>query len=62
LKRVFGINALACPACKGGRLELVSFITERDTILRILSSVGLPTRAPPIEPARPLDEPELDFA
>ena len=23
---------------------------------------GLPTRAPPIETARPLDEPELDFA
>ncbi len=30
--------------------------------MRILSSVGLPTRAPPIEPARPLDEPELDLA
>jgi len=59
-KRVFGIDALACPACAGGRLELISFITEPETILRILSSVGLPTRAPPIEPARPLDDPELD--
>ena len=62
MRRVFGIDAHACPACEGGRLKLISFITERDTILRILSSVGLPTRAPPIEPARPLDEPELDFA
>ena len=62
LKRVFGIDGLKCPACAGGRLKLISFITEPDTITRILSSVGLPTRAPPIEPARPLDEPELDFA
>ena len=57
----FGLDALACPACAGGRLKLVSFITEQDTIPRIPRSVGLPTRTPPIEPARPLDEPELDF-
>ena len=62
LKRVFGIDALACLDCAGGWLELISFITEPDTIMRILSSVGLPTRVPPIEPARPLDELELDFA
>ncbi len=61
LKRVFGIDALDCPACEGGRLKLVSFITEHNTIVRILRSVGLPTRAPPFEPDRPLDEPELEF-
>ncbi len=31
LKRVFGIDALACPACESGRLKLISFIAEPDT-------------------------------
>ncbi len=58
----FGIDALACPACEGARLKLISFITERDTILRIPSSVRLPTRAPPIEPARQLSFSETRMA
>ena len=59
LKRVFGIDALECPNCPKGRLQLIAFITTPNAIIRILESLDLPTRAPPIAPARFSEQEEL---
>lgn len=54
LKRVFEINMAACPQC-GSPLTLIAAIEEPSVIIKILSHLGLPTRAPPRAPAR-IDE------
>ena len=59
LKRVFGIDVLKCPRCAKGRLQLIAFITTPEAIQRILDSLDLPTRAPPVAPARFLAQKEL---
>ena len=40
-------------------MKIVAFITEPDTIERILDHIGEPTEPPPISPAR--DPPQADF-
>ena len=59
--RVFRVDVTVCPAC-GGRMKVVAALTEPLSIVRYLEGVGLPSRAPPIAPARPHPQPELDFA
>ncbi len=54
LKRVFGIDLEHCPQC-GGELKIIAAIEEPAVIVRILTHLGLPARAPPRSPARPLD-------
>ena len=49
LKRSFGVDALQCPTCHG-RMELIATIEDRDLAMKILSHLGLPTRAPPRPP------------
>jgi hypothetical protein len=51
LKRVFAINLTTCPQC-GGPLTLLATIEEPAVIVKILTHLGLPTRAPPRAPAR----------
>ncbi len=51
LKRVFAIDMAACPQC-GGPLTLLAAIEDPSVIVKILSHLGLPTRAPPKAPAR----------
>ncbi|HEX4998411.1 MAG TPA: transposase [Terriglobia bacterium] len=58
MKRVFAQDVLACPEC-GGRLRLIAAIHPPDTTRKILDHVGLPSRPPPIAPARP-SAPELN--
>ena len=53
LKRVFGIDLEHCPQC-GGDLKIIAAIEEPAVIVRILTHLGLPARAPPRSPARPL--------
>ena len=53
LKRVFGIDLEHCPQC-GGTLKIIAAIEEPAVIVRILTHLGLPARAPPHLPARPL--------
>ena len=53
LKRVFGIDIEHCPQC-GGTLKIIAAIEEPAVIVRILTHLGLPARAPPRAPARPL--------
>ncbi len=54
LKRVFGLDALRCPRC-GAALRLIAAIEDPAIARRILESMGLPARAPPITPATPRD-------
>ena len=59
LRRVFRIDVTQCPAC-GGRMRIVAALTEPRSIQRYLEGVGLPSRAPPIAPARPHPQHEFD--
>ena len=54
LKRVFDIDLEHCPQC-GGEFKIIAAIEEPAVIVRILTHLGLPARAPPRSPARPLD-------
>ena len=54
LKRVFDIDIEHCPNC-GGSPSSGSGIEDRPVIVKILSYLGLPTRAPPRAPARRVD-------
>ena len=46
LKRVFEIDIEHCPQC-GGTLKIIAAIEEPAVIVRILTHLGLPARAPP---------------
>ena len=63
LKRVFDIDIEHCPNC-GGSLKIIAAPSTRSgqtgiedppVIIKILSHLGLPTRAPPRAPARRVD-------
>jgi hypothetical protein len=54
LKRVFDIDIEHCPNC-GGALKIIAAIEDPPVIDKILSHLGLPTRAPPRAPARRVD-------
>jgi hypothetical protein len=46
LKQVFDLDSNRCPNC-GGALNIIAAIEDPPVILKILSHLGLPTRAPP---------------
>jgi hypothetical protein len=46
LKRVFDIDIDHCPSC-GGSSKIIAAIEDPPVIVRILTHLGLPTRAPP---------------
>jgi hypothetical protein len=49
---VFEVDPLKCPAC-GGEMRIISFITERKVIDRILDHLrDSKARGPPRDPAR----------
>jgi hypothetical protein len=52
LQRVFEVDALCCRRC-GGRMRVLTAITEPDVARRILACLNLPTRAPPLARSRP---------
>ena len=54
LKRVFDIDVKHCPNC-GGALKIIAPIEDPPVIDKILSHLGLPTRAPPRAPVRRVD-------
>ena len=60
LARVFQFDVTECPAC-GGRMQIVAAVTDARSIGRYLEGVGLPSRAPPIAPARPPPQQEFDL-
>jgi hypothetical protein len=57
-KRVFEFDVLSCPRC-GGRMRVLCAINSPPAIQKILACLGLPSRAPPIAPAKPDVEKEL---
>ena len=46
LKRVFDIDIEQCPNC-GAALKIIAAIEDPPVIIKILTHLGLPTRAPP---------------
>jgi hypothetical protein len=52
LKRVFEVDVLICPSC-GSKMRLLCAIHPPDAIRKILTCLGLPSRAPPIAPSQP---------
>jgi len=56
LRRVFGMEVLRCAGC-GGRRRIPAAITQGPVVRAILSSLGLPSEAPPVAAA--WDPPEL---
>jgi hypothetical protein len=51
IRRVFAVDVLECPRC-GGRMRILAAIQTPGAIRDILEHLGLPSRAPPIHPAR----------
>ena len=54
LKRVFDLNLEHCPQC-GGDMKIIAAIADPVVIVKILTHLGRPARAPPRAPARRLD-------
>jgi len=50
LKRVFEIDMASCPRCSGP-LTIIAAIEDPAVMAKILTHLGLPTRAPPRSPA-----------
>ena len=51
MARVFALDVLACPRC-GSRMRILAAIEDPVVARKILDSLGLPSRAPPVAPAR----------
>ncbi|MEQ1633469.1 MAG: transposase, partial [Planctomycetota bacterium] len=60
LRRVFLVDVLTCPHCRGKR-TLLAAIHDPDSIQRILRHLGLPTEPPEIAPARPPPQSRLPW-
>ena len=43
-------------------MKVIAFVNELDAIRKILDYLGLPSTGPPVAKARPVHDPELDFA
>jgi hypothetical protein len=52
LKRVFLVDILECPKCKG-RMEILAVVTKPASVRRFLEGMGLPSNAPRAHAARP---------
>ena len=55
MRRVFALDVLECPGC-GGRMRILAAIHPPEAAQAILACLGLPERAPPIAPARAVEE------
>jgi hypothetical protein len=65
LQRVFEVDALRCPDCRG-RMRVLSAITDPAVAARILECVGMSARAPPLGAAmhssrEPFEDSNLEF-
>ncbi len=49
--RPFAVDVLRCGLC-GGRRRLIAQITQPSVVTAMLTSLGLPTEAPLVHPAR----------
>jgi hypothetical protein len=60
MRRVFGLQVLRCPLCRGQRI-LMSVIFNRTVIVRILSHLGLECDLVTVQPARAPPQSEFAF-
>jgi hypothetical protein len=51
LKRVFEVDVLICPHC-GSKMRVLCAIHSPDAKQKILACLGLPSKSPPITPAK----------
>ena len=51
MARIFALDVLKCPRC-GGRMRILAAIEDPPVARKILDSLGLPSRPPPVAPAR----------
>lgn len=56
--RSFLVDVLECPKCKG-RMKILAAVTAPASVRRVLESLGLPSEAPRLRPARPPPQAEL---
>jgi len=63
LKRVFLVDVLECPKCKG-RMKILAAVVATASVRRILGHLGLPSEAPRLQAARPRASPlpQLELA
>jgi hypothetical protein len=52
MQRVFKVDVLECPEC-GSTMRILAAIHPPEATRAILGCLGLPSRAPPLAPARP---------
>src|SRR5438093_9582070 len=58
MARVFALDVLECPQC-GSRMRILAAIQDPVVARKILDSLGLPSRPPPVAPARRNPHPKL---
>jgi hypothetical protein len=51
MRRVFEVDVLECPACQGP-MRVLAAIHSAEATRAILDCLGLPSRAPPVSPAK----------
>ena len=51
MARIFAVDVLECPRC-GGRMRILAAIEDPAVARKILDCLGLPSRPPPLAPAR----------
>ena len=61
MKRVWELDVLECPRCRG-RMKIVAAIHSPIAIPKILDSMGLPSRAPPIAAAARTSSDPLEWS
>jgi hypothetical protein len=61
LARIYDALPLLCTRC-GAPMKIVAFVTDRESVRRILEHLREPSSPPPLVPARgpPQDEPHQD--
>ena len=57
MRRVFAVDVLECPRCKG-RMRILAQIHPPETTHAILECLGLPIRPPPVADANSSPEPD----
>ena len=50
IARIYEVNPLICTGC-GKNIRIISFVTHREAIWRILRGMGLPSEVPEFDPA-----------
>ena len=51
IARIYDVLPLVCPSC-GDSMSIIAFVTDPVPLRSILSYLDLPTRPPPLSPAR----------